>query len=106
MRTVALEGRRPDDGHGFDLACAGLMFLVGLVAAGAAGFGGCLLMFRAGWRPACAFDSCAPRSGASGGPEGGKERGCGGKPRGNPGAVGKGAPVVSPAEPKARMLLT
>jgi hypothetical protein len=40
--------------------------------------------------------------GHQGGPGGGKEGGAG-KPRGNPGAVGKGAPVVSPAEPKARI---
>lgn len=29
----------------------------------------------------------------------GVRKGCGGKPRGNPGAVGKGSPEVSPAEP-------
>jgi hypothetical protein len=71
---------------------------VGLDRACAVVFGLCRRLFLAGLVAACTTDTRV-------GPEG-VRMGVRGKPRGHHGALGKGAPVVSPAEPEARMLLT
>jgi hypothetical protein len=77
----------------------------GLAVCLCAGFGLRCLLFLARLVLACAATACAPRSGASGGPGGGKD-GVRGKPRGNPGAVGKSSPVVSPARAEGSLGLT